>query len=1822
MIKKDEGFVGANSETMKSSHPKTNTDYGAYYDTRGYLTTGYGSLISKNPKGSKEEAADIQKWVKMNQYDPFTLTEDQANEILPKDIDRVTAKARAQLGDVLFEDLPEQAQQAVVSLAYNTGTLGPKTAEQIRKAAKTSSTSEWKKAAKMFENWHGSKTNEQERGVLLRRKREASLLESIEGLTLEGSDSEQTLETDNEVYDGETWDGQRSIPSPLEEPETQELTDVQNETMETGVQTSSEFSVEGTEENYTPQPATFNTDNVEAYDYTESRGRITGQSRSIASEQTQKTLAPPAPTADSEMAPRVFSDPDSRYAQFQAERRRLLQEEIVAENTNVLDRALLGAGAFGNHITNSFMTENIVGSTVRKGIVELTSDHKYDMGFDPTKMLDYKDLIMDVPPEKLKEYLEAPNAQVFRSRVLGYKMETQAREEMNQYFNENPISGFVGIGMASALDVTSFIPVNGIARFAGLNKMMRGIPATARAIGAGIAENVVQDLIQETVLIQNSETRKWEDGDVFYGMVGSIVMGGVAGKFKAQALDTKFTKLAQKYNLEKNLAGTEMLIRQAQSKGLGQDIIQNLNKTKMFLEQEITKTQRTMISNALAEQQVKITNGILDTEKINIVKKQMEFNEFIDKEIELEKAKPNVVQQAINDVKMKEKQVRNSFKEPMESLRKQITDTSKKLKQFKEAGTEGVERQRQIKRMELELNDLNTKLKQKSDELYQATKPFKGMKDKAVKAAKKMEDPRDIKISKLESEKKAYQAMLKGEYDLVKTDLEMGNHPALNQLRTLNNFNEIAESLGLPIKFNTVDEMDKFLGLEFEDSAHKSAGAAAYKQPDFLMKNADVDRYFNRIDGEVWGVIARNSSEALNNPALGLSAHQVLKDSKYAQLLRATKLNEYLTTDSTIGQFVLNKSALRTSDNELIRGFYNLLAPDGVGRIKEGKLSLVEQSQQINNIYLGKLLTSFNDNLPKINELALVNPALRNKLELNENPMIARLQTMEAYYPEKVSELLRDELLESGSTRALYGNDVGDIVEKMANDFDNVSNGILNRAKQAEVKNTEEILQGSNTRGWFHRTWDNVAVRNFVARNGENKLIELVNNSMIRYLSENGVELTDDALDITLQGGRVNPKTGTIRLYHGGVDSASRNLDKVWLTNTIQDAESWAQKSGGEVFFVDINPNHPRFMDIKGDLDNGIAPLSRIELGKDVASRLKKVTDKKGVSLGEIKTQAKKFAFGIFNADLQVNKQSKISTAEFLESLINKGLGDDVSEALEKELKAVTDKAAAAKNKELGKRKPLDLNGEVVLDDGSVFQMKDLLEKNILYSQKNYIQSMSSRIAAAENGIKDIDELDKVIDSAYELELSRGNTKSAEFIKMASKEDLQAFKYGAHGIRTESESVKKLMNMASKIQFAKLMQYTGISSIAEFATLIPEAGYKAVTQAITPELSKITKSLFLGGVTGQKFTNKMYDELSAITGVGLEELGFDSILSSSNMIATSRAGRYAERFVDNAAKATRRTTGHVEVIGRRLALNSIAINFGNVALGRDSIDNIVGGLSNRNLVELGLADLDRTGKAVPNTKFKKIVDNIRKHAKDVDGGNALSSGKPIGTFNIFDWDLESRKVFGDALTQQANHIMVNPDSTTARLWASSPVGAMFNQFRTFANNAASKVAGHNVNQAIQGLSMGSLAELSKSTQKVFWGAALGKLSLMLYGALNEAGRPDFEQRMEKYVQMDDFRDWTQALGRSSAITGLDSVVDTGLGIAGIDPLFNSSTVGRSRNNLDLMSTPTGQLVRDGIRTVEYTAQGKFDKAGKTAIKMSPIRRQLGINQFLNSMGID
>ena len=1717
MLKQEEGYVGLNDQTRKSAHKATTTDYGAYYDARGYLTTGFGSLISKQKKGSEEELADINRWRANAKADPFTLTEDQANSILPIDIDRVTQRAKKQLGDdIEFETLPEQAQQAVVSLAYNAGQIGTNTAAAIRKAALSKSTSAWQAAARKVENWHGKLASEQPEGVLNRRKKEASLLASIQGLTPEGSASE-AINAPFAWEQGEIPDGE--LPDAMVENIVGSGVDIGIESVDTPLNTRDPATPEESflleKEQLPPAGAKIQGQPYppEIPSFTQSNPKGAGGS-DIGNDGLYEH--PELALSGTGFSRIAFDEKQSDFEKAQIEENKPWQTQV---------------GEFKDNLANALMTENIIGTTVRKATLVWNQENVYTPGFDATQLPDYQDIIKNLPQENLKDILnDSYTPQMFYGRVNNYQAEVEARQQVSAYMQANPVAGFIGIGIASVADVTSLIPMGKLANVVGLTRATKTIPIMMRTIGAGIAENVAQDLIQESLLVNNSDIRKFSDGDIVFGAAAAAILGGVAGTFKYSKGLAKYEKLAGKYAAEKNLNQMEVMIRNAQKRGYSPKVIAELQQTRKFIEQSLDGEHRAMILKEINNQQDAIGRGLLDTKKIESVKELDDYNKLADSKIaEIRAQAP----QAITDVKVAQKEARAPIIAEMDSIREQNVGLKRRIRQIETnpgTGERGLERAKNL-RDTVAAND--AKIEGFNKQLRQQAKEFRGTKNKAVKEVKKLEATGENPLIREWEESKQVKAdELKYQYRDLEQSVLNRTHPELSVISEPDSVNAIAEALGLGhLKFGSADEIDRFLGLEFEDSFKGPAGGfdagAAKTKYDGFAKGGSTDQFFNKTDPELWNVMSESAYQAKVNPGLGLSSHQVNKNSVAARILRTTRLNELLTTDSVAGRWILNKSALRSTDNEFAAGFYNLFAPDGVGRVGEGRFSVIEKQQQLSNIYGGTLRTKMNTSINEINALAIENDGLRTFLGLPENPLMAKVQMAEVGHIEKVSEILRDELITPGTARQAFGDDIGNIVDKMRKDFNENSASILAHAKEAGVKGVEEIDNSMDTSDWFHRTWDNQAVRQMRAQFGEEKLIELVENSMTKHLANAGIEVSEEVAE-------------------------------------------------------------------------------------------------------QLKEQAKKFAFGIFNSDLEVNKTAKLSASDFINDLINKNLEGLDPEVLTAEAKRLDDRAAGAKARELGKRKPLNLDGsvEILDDDGKVTNtifMKDLLEKNLFVSQKGYIETMSARIAAAENGIKDIDLLDQWANNAHELEMARGKVDSAQYIKRAMAEDIRAFKYGSSGVSGEFDNgSSRLLRMSKKYQFAKLMQYTGISSIAEMATLIPEAGYKAVAQSLNGELTNIFKSTILGGVTGKQFTNKMYEGLASITGVGIEDIGYDSLISSSRTIATSPAGKVAERFVDNAAKATRRATAHVETIGRRIAVNSLALNFGDIAFNRSQLDNVIaGGLTNRNLVELGLASLDEvTGKAIPNAKYESILESIRKHALDENGLKVSETGGNIKDFNIHDWDLKTRRSFGDALTQQANHIMVNPDSTTAKLWHSTPVGSIFNQFRTFSNNAASKVAGHNVNQAIQGYKMGSMAEFSKTAQKYFWGAALGKLSLMLYGAIDNAGRPDFSQRMEKYTHMNDPRDWTQALGRSSAVTGLDEVLDTTMGAFGQDPLFNASTIGQSRNRFDLMQTPTGQMLTDAKRTGGYVMEGKYKKAGKTALKMSPIRRQIGVNQLLNSMGVD
>lgn len=1661
MIIQEEGYVGKDRNTLRSAHRRTATDYGAYYDARNYLTTGYGSLISKAPKGSQQEAKDIEKWTKDFRADPFNLTQEQSRVALGQDYNRVMKTAVKQLGDVPFEQLPPAVQKSVASLTYNTGQLGKRTAALIKNAMESKSRSAWNAVADEFENWHGAKGKDQPTGVINRRKAEANWIRGVE-----------VVNEDTEQMSSE----------PLDLPESNE-----------------------------EQPADvrgiLSPDNPNQYSNEIPEGNLEQNFRNPASEpQSRQDI-----TVDMSNTP---------YAQdrgaIDLENKRLA--DIQADKP-ILERL----GEFGNHIHNSFMTENVfadVSDKVMKRAIGIAPEVKFDPMFQPKKVENFGQLVQGIPPENLKGILQdSPNRDVFFERISKYRLEETRREEMSEYFQANPVKGFVGIGMASALDVTSFMPTAAVGRFIGVARAAKNLSSATKAIGGAIAVNVVEELAQEAYLISNSELRKFEDGDLLYGLVGSTVLSGAVGAMRAKGGLNRFENKMHKYTNEKNLAGLETMLRVAERRKLPESTISELRQVIKKTETDYLRIHRATVLQEVFDQQKKVGEGILATNRIDMVRRQSEFNNTVDKRIAAIKAQPDPIQKVIRETREGSKATRQEMQDNLTGLRKDLNDTKKTLRREEAKNLQGVERTRFLNYLRKQLDSKTKAIKDLQKDMKKAAKEVSRAKSKAVKQAKKEVDPRQAEIARLEATKKDFTNKLKAVYATKAEQVKNGTHPQQLEMLTAPKLEEVSQYLDLPVTFKNLDDIDEFMGIEFEDSLHKSAGAAQVKFKGF-SKGGSTDAFFNKTDPELWNVMAREAQEAKLNPASGLSVHQVKKDSVYAKMLRATQLHNFLTTDSVVGRFVLNKSALRTSNNEFASGFYNLLAPDGVGRVGQGKLSMIEKQQQVASIYGGTFRRDMLKGMQELNELTLNNSQLRKDLGLPENNVAARIMMAEVYHPEKVSKLVRDELLEAGTSRNKYGDEIGTVFEKMVDDFNKVQSDLARRMKDAEVVGAEGLAEGDAAKGWFHRTWDNNKAREFHHKYGDKKLTELVDSSMRKHLVENGVEINE-------------------------------------------------------------------------------------ELGKDISR------------------QAKKFAFGLHNTDLETNRGATLGMADFLEDLIAKNKEGIDADVLKEELAALTDRKDRTKLRELGRRKPLDLNGSVTLPDGTEFYMKDLLEDNVFASQMRYIETASARVAAAENGIKDIDMLDTWRKNAVDLETARGNQEIAKYIDNSMKVDIRSFKYGTQaGLDDFDGGMSRLMSMAKKYQFARLMQYYGISSIGELASAIPEAGYKSFAQAIGDDLGGRIKGLFLGGITGKRLENALSDELGSITGVGLESIGFDSLVSSGDRLTRTTTGRAFERFVDNAAKATTRATGHIETMGRQLTINALGLSFGNVALGRAQLDSLWGGLTNRNLVEMGLAELGPNGKAVPNTKWTNIVESIKKYATDETGQLASETGKNIKKFNIDKWDLETRTSFGDALTIQSNHIFVNPDSTTAKLWHNSPVGSIYNQFRTFANNAASKVAGHNVHQAIQGYNMGSMAEFSKTAQKLFWSAALGKLSLALYGTIHEAGRPDFEERIEKYISMGDPRDWTRALGRGSVITGLDGPLDTVLGAFGVDPLFDNSTIGQSRNRFDILNTPTGQLVQGVQRTATKAASGDVSGASKELIKMSPIRRAIGVNQLLNSLGMD
>ena len=624
------------------------------------------------------------------------------------------------------------------------------------------------------------------------------------------------------------------------------------------------------------------------------------------------------------------------------------------------------------------------------------------------------------------------------------------------------------------------------------------------------------------------------------------------------------------------------------------------------------------------------------------------------------------------------------------------------------------------------------------------------------------------------------------------------------------------------------------------------------------------------------------------------------------------------------------------------------------------------------------------------------------------------------------------------------------------------------------------------------------------------------------------------------------------------------------------------------------------------------------DLEDTVFRAMKSHAEKLGVESideAELLKKAKSFAFGLRNADLSKVEEANSKWIEFLSKLANKADGDE-AKVIKGELARLKDLKAKNDAGDLANRVQLDVNTQT---KGGL-KLADLFEDNVVHTQKKYTARMSARIAAAEHGIKNLDDMDDWISDAVAMEIKRLAAKgvkdpasSVKFIETAMRQDLSSFKYGGMvGLHDMSDdSANAFIRLVQKYNYARLMQYTGLSSIAEVGGTFVEAGV-ATTLG---ELSRTMRQHFndLWSDNPEKYVDRLYDELRTITGVGMEDFSFSTKgVSKATRIIEDGVGNTFEKGIDVLGRITHGTFGGIEKVGRRMTANALAIKWSNHFMGTEKgglLSAFFGsnGVTNRVLENSGFGRMTKTGKFIPNKTYKDIQKSIKKFATFDDNGNLVK-------LNLEKWKSETAHSFGDAIQMQSNHIMVNPDATTMALWQSTSVGRILNQFRTFTVNATTKVAGQTFANAAISSNRGDQSEMIKAGQKIFWGTSLGMLSVALRQGIQRAGGDKeidlFDEGLMK----------ASAIGfsRSSVAGNIPTLIDSIGGRFGVDPIFEkTSSMGRSKNFFNIATTPTGQAVGGVLKSVDKAGTGDFKGAGMQLMKTSPLYRQIGAQQLFN-----
>ena len=590
------------------------------------------------------------------------------------------------------------------------------------------------------------------------------------------------------------------------------------------------------------------------------------------------------------------------------------------------------------------------------------------------------------------------------------------------------------------------------------------------------------------------------------------------------------------------------------------------------------------------------------------------------------------------------------------------------------------------------------------------------------------------------------------------------------------------------------------------------------------------------------------------------------------------------------------------------------------------------------------------------------------------------------------------------------------------------------------------------------------------------------------------------------------------------------------------------------------------------------------------------------------------YASGIAKRALDLDDHGRAFSGHDLERLHSVlmedgGLGSEEARGVVDKMHALTDnKDGSRGSARLKSKVDLDIHKRITLPDGRSLSLSDLVHKGVGHLTERYTDQMAGRVALAEM---------HVVDPATGESLLKGIRSEGDFNKAlgdmrrniqeryldkatspAERENMERWrKYGEANMKFMYDRImSKPMNapggagralrLLRKYTFARMMGATGWSHLSIFASNLGNGGLAASLQhvpALRHIMSQDGEWIRAHGLD-RELEAMFGNHTDPLRGLQLMDWGHDPAKGTGLVDK-------AEHKLDQINKTVAIASGlsHIVDLNTRWAQKIMAQKFADMAR-KPTVE------TTKRMMALGL-DKDGLG---------AVLDQVRQHATTERG---ILFDHKLTKLNLDKWDQETAYKFQAAIGRYVSRVVQHNDVSASARWISNPAWQLFMQFRNFPMVGLTKQLSYNI-----------VMHDREAAQYAMTAMAFSALTYYAKTQVNAIGRSDRQEYLQRALAPGEI---ARSTAHHSGLFGLlPAFIDTGMRMAGADPMFDFRSTGLPSElwaapglkSLDDAQTAVKALA-DPIKEGRSRSQAEY----RAILRMLPWNNIPGMVQLQNAM---